>query len=883
MNLGVFVARIIDLLRGSQGGRRLDEELRLHLELLTEELEAQGMSPADARFAAMRQFGGVDRVKMCHREERGLAAFDAIAQDVQFARRVLARDRGFTATAVLVLALGIGVNNMMFTILDAHTLRGLPLDQADRVLHVSTRDERDVDRGLSWPEFDDMRRAARHTHLAAFVSGPAGLADPDRAPERIERAHVTADLFAVLRLAPLMGRTLLPEDDRPGARPVVMVSESLWRRTYGSDPSVLGRVVRLDGAPATIVGVLPDQSGFPGTAAAWLAMAQRADLHQDSRSTRVLRVVGRVRDDVGVDQAVAELIAIGQRESADHPESSRGIRTHVVGINDRLLGRVTDPAWAAFMTAGFLILFISSANVAHLMIGRTLQRAREIAIRTSLGASRPRIFRQLFVESVLLSAAGGALGYVLAAVGVRAFKQGIPEGTLPYWMAYEVDARVVAALLLVSGLTAVVSGSVPAMHASRTDANVTLKAGGPTVTMSRASRRWTGAFLVIQLALSVVMLSNVVLAVRLARTALPSDAALLVDDVITATVSLPARQYPDVAARLGFHQAFANAIASLPGFQASAVTSTLPVRPVPERHLVVPGRESESPLAVRHVAIGPGYFETLGLPVTAGRAFDGRDGTAGHAHVLINEPLATRLFSNRDPLGQRLGFIATDRAAPLEWLSVIGVAPAIRQRGQAEPEPIVYVPFQSVAPAVASIMVRSGVPSEQMIPALREQLRRLDPDLPLFNVATLRGSVEDAQWNGRLSTILISTLTAIAVLLSAAGLFAVISRSVLGRRRELGVRMALGASRREVRWLVAREALTKVTIGSLAGVASAIAWDAVFVPAVRAGTAVPGAHLVDPVVLLVIGAVLAAVALAACAAPIRRAQAVDPVTILRQD
>jgi predicted permease len=803
-------------------------------------------------------------------------------EDIRFALRGCGRDRAFTATAVLVLALGIGVNSVMFTILEAHTIRGLPLDRVDRVLYVSTRDERDLDRGVSWLEFDEMRRAASGIALAAFVSSPAGLSLPDAAPERIERAFVTADTFMVLGVQPMFGRTFRLEDDLPGAPSAVVLAESAWRRTFASDRSALGRTVLIDGEPSVVIGVLRDGAGFPGAATVWQPLGQLAGLERSSPASRVLRVVGRVRDGSTPNQAAAELRSIAERWAEEHPDTNRGIRADVVPVNERLLGRPGDPAWAAFMAVGFLVLFVAAANVAHLMIGRGLQRARETAVQSSLGASRIRIVRQILLEAALLATGGGVAGAALAVIGVRAFERGIPQGTLPYWMAYTLDARVLAALVMVSALTAILAGMVPALQAAGADPIVALKAGG-SITAGVTERRWTGAFLVAQLAISVVMIANVALGLRVARVELPSDTALRDSRVITATVSLPASRYPDAEARLAFHAAVRQALAATAGVLNASAASALPARPIPERQLLVRGREHETPVAVRQVAVGTGYFETIKTPIVAGRSFTDADGGPGRATVLLNERLTRLLFAGAEPLGQHVAFVAPDGTAPPDWLEVVGIAPVIRQGNQAEPEPIAYVPLHSTAPAIASLLVRSSVSSATMVAELRERVRRIDPGLPLFDVGTLRDSVADASWNGRLSMRLIVALTAIAVGLAAAGLFAVVNRRVLGQRREIGIRIVLGASPAGVGRLVVGAALRQVVLGAGFGVAAVIAWDAVFAPAARSAAVLPGARLADPTVLLTIGVALATVALLACLGPILRAQAVDPVAILRQE
>ena len=479
--LRVLMSRALDLLLGTRRDRRLDAEVELHLALLADEGLAEGLTVDEARAQARRRFGGVDQVKTRYRDQRGLPVVDALGRDVRFAWRVLARDRGFTATAVLVLALGIGVNNMMFTILNAHTIRGLPLQDPDRVVYVSTRDVADADRGLTSAEFDELRRSLHAAEIAAFTTGPSSLGNPNQAPDRVDRGHVTADTLSILAIRPMLGRDFAPADDVPGAPAVALLSERVWRNRYGGEAGILGRTVLVDGAPTTVVGIVQTQSGFPSMTDMWQPMGDMRGLEPQARASRTLRVVGRLRTGATVHSARAEIeafrIAPGFR-APGHQRRHPDPRRH----HQRALPRaVQDPAWMAFMAVGCLVALISCANVANLLLGRALQRHREMALRTSLGASRPRLVRQLLIESAVLAGAGGGLGVALAIAGVRLFRQGIPENVLPYWLDYSIDARVIAALVAVSALATIAIGLAPAVQASRVDPQAVLRQGGPTL------------------------------------------------------------------------------------------------------------------------------------------------------------------------------------------------------------------------------------------------------------------------------------------------------------------------------------------------------------------------------------------------------------------
>lgn len=876
--LRVFLARAKGFLSAGRRDREFDSEIAAHLALLEDDLVAGGLSREDARLEARRRFGGVDQVKMHCRDQRGLPALDALRQDTRFALRALAGDRGFTATVIIVLALGIGVNNMMFTIFNAHTIRGLPLPDVDRVLNVSTVDAGAVERGMSWPDFDDLRRGTDSIRLVAFAASPASLGEPQRAPDRVDRAHVTADTLSVLGIAPLRGRDFTSADEVAGAAPVALLSERLWKSRYGADSGLIGREVLVDGTPTVVIGILPDASGFPGTAELFQSMGQLGGTAAADRQARSLRVVGRVVPDADIDAVRARLGAAMLALGTAHPETNAGIRLRVMTINERSLGRVTDPAWLAFMAVGVLVALIACANVANLLLGRGLVRDREIALRVSLGASRARIVRQLLVESSILAAAGGILGLGVGVAGVRLFRGAFPEAALPYWMAYTIDGHVLAALVAVAAAMTVVFGLVPALHASRTDPQSTLRQGGPAVSRVRVAGRWTAGFLVAELALAFVMLANLALSWRLTAAGPPSDAALRAEDVMTATLTMPPDRYPDAAARLAFMRRLEERLVTgAADSQTLAFASALPMRPVPERPAVTSSAPDRDPLAVRQLFVSPDYFASLNVPVVSGRPLRTGDASPGRLAVVINERLAARLFPDVDPLGQQFRFVEPGTAAPPRWLTVVGLAPAINQNG--DTDAIAYVPIETAPPATIAIMLRTRATPEQAASLLRDAAAAIDSAMPLYNLATLHESTRQANAMGRASQRMLLALTIIAVGLGAVGLSAVMTRLVGSRRREIGIRLAVGATPGQVRRILLRQALRYVSIGTVAGTAAVIAWDLAFAPTARAR----GVHLADPFVIATIAVAVAAVAVVASIAPIRKAQAISPSLALGHD
>lgn len=882
----MFLQRLLDLTRRRRRDAHLAEDVETHLALLADDYERRGLTPDEARSAARRAFGGVDQVKSLCRDVGGFPVLDAVAQDVRFATRLLIRERGFALTAILVLGLGIGVNNMLFSIFYAHNLRGLPAEQPDRVLYIAMLDAGGVDRGLSYPDFDDLRRSARTFNgMAAYVNAPIGIGDEGRAPERRDGAYLSANAFGVIGVAPVRGRVFTDDEDRPGGPAVAVLGAGVWEARYGADPAMVGRTIVVEGVPVTVIGVVPDRSGFPSPAQVWLPLSRWPGLARTTRDARPLRVVARVRDGVEVSTARAEVEAIVDGLAAAHPATNRGVRANLFSINERMLGRRIDPAWLAFVSVSVLIALISCANVANLMLSRAVHRASEIAIRTSLGASRRRIVGQLLIESALLAAGGGVVGMVVALAGVRSFANAIPANLMPYWFDYTMDARVFAALVGVSVAAVFLCGIVPALQASKTDVTAVINDGGRSTIGRRAARRWTGTFLIVEIGLAVVMLANTVLSIRSSSPELPSDAVIDTPEVLTASIGLPADRYPSSADRATFYRRLEERLNALPGVRSAAVASALPLTGAAERRLEVSGRSvtsDDGAPAVGAVFVGPRYFETLGLGLVKGRGAVERAGSSDEIEGVINERVAELYFGGREPLGEPFTLtVPPPTKAPPAKIAVAGVAPIIRQRSAIRGrvpvfEPIVYLPYDLAPAGPVALVVRGrSTPTSAVAALVKDEVRALDPHVPVYRTMTLAQAIDDADWNGRVSRALIVVLTAIAVLLSTVGLYAVTAHAVSLERREIAVRMALGAKGRQVRLLVVRRTLWHVGLGLAAGTVGVLAWSRVF------AAESPGLRLTDPVSLVLVSLALLVVAALASFIPARRATRLDPVAALR--
>ena len=799
--------------------------------------------------------------------------------DARLALRLLARDPVFTATAAVVLALGIGVNNMFFTLVYAHTMRGLPIAHPERVLFVSTLDERAIDRPVSIPDFEDISAAQQSfVGLAAFMNAPVALGDEGRTPDRYEGAYVSANAFPLVGALPSLGRGFSLDDDRIGGPPVVVLGEGVWQARYGRDPSVLERSVFINGAPFTVIGVLPERSGVPSTAGVWLPLGQMPGINRVARGARTMRVFGRVRDGVEVPDATAEIQALADGLARQYPNTNANVRARAVPINERFMGRL-EGAWLAFITAGLVIVAIACANAANLMLARAADRTPELAIRLSLGASRWRVVRQLLFESTVLAALGGIAGLGLSIGGVRVFRLAIPDNVLPYWIDYSADRRVVAALVAVSCVVVFLFGLIPALLASRTDVNRVLKEGAVTGTNRRGAHVLRTMFLSVQLALVVVLMAQLGLVNLLSRSGPPTDAAVATTEVVAASVTLPPEKYPSPVWRLAFYDHLSRQVNAAPGMVSSALASATPLGGAVERHLALtdgsPATDATAP-TVWTVAVGPDYFKTLNIGLVRGHEFLPSAESAASADAIVNERFAAMFLGDSDPIGRPIRLTAAGSGSAASTLTIIGVAPSIRQRPNPDPDPIVYVRLDREAPSAIVLLARAQGDTAQTVRALQEAARTVDSNLPLYRMRTLARVVEEAEWNGRVSSRLALTLTLLSVVLAGVGLYAVGAQIVAHRTREIALRMALGAGWPAVAGLMLHRVRAPLWLGCLAGAAGIVAWDAAF------STGRAGLRATAPASLALTAAMVAGIVFVACWVPMRRAMRVDPSAALRR-
>ena len=857
--------------------RELNTELQFHFESLVDDYIRAGLSEEDARRRARLEFGGVEQVKEDCRDARGTRWVHDIAQDLRFASRLLVRERALSTVAVLALALGIGVNNTLFTILNAVCLRGLRVDGIERLADISSQDVSGRRQPISPAEFEALRTdVPAFDGVAAYATVTGTIGDPGRAPDRVLVAFVSANARRLIRQTPQIGRDVQDEDDQPGAARVVVLGQGIWKTRYAADLSIVGRSVLVSDMPATVIGVMPDGVRFPDNADLWQPLAAMPGLAAN-KTERRLGVFARLRDDMTMTRAGEQVRALSASLARVRPQTNAGIQLTASPLNDRFKGRVTDPAWLAFITVGVLLVVIACSNVANLLLARAVHRSREIAIRLSIGATRGRIFRQLLAESLLLAALGGLAGLGVSVIGLRVFRNAIPPSGLPYWVTLTMDARVIAVLGAVCLGTVALFGLAPAVHALRTGVNDVLKETGLSASSGVRASRWSAVFLTTQIGIAVILLSAVGLSVQWFRSLQRSSEVIRTSELLTVWLSLPADTYKTADQRLAFFGQVQERLSGIGAIASASLANALPFSGAAPRRVKVEGQVPAGGVlpTVWSVAVGREYFATLGLPVLQGRAFAETDGAPGSPSVIVNQRFAQMFFPDQSALGRRIGLAAPSGAADTmtngKELTIVGVTSTIRQRPVPEPDPVVYLPLRMAAPATVAILVRATGDPASLAPLLRNEVRQVDARVPLYRVMPLDQVNWEAQWNGRVSGGLILVIAFIALGLATFGLAALTAHAVAQRTREIGIRMALGARRGEVMRLVLRRAASQVAVGLIAGAIGAKIWERLF--------ASPGLSSVAN--LLTVAVVITLVALAACVWPARQAARLDPLRALR--
>jgi putative ABC transport system permease protein len=862
--------RLRALFRKRQLDAEMDEEMRSHIEMQTQENIEAGMKPVEARHAALRQFGWAESVKETCRDQRGILWLEQGLQDLQYGWRTLRKSPGFTAVAVLTLALGIGANSAVFSLVNAVLLRRLPypapdrLVQVEKLVHSAWETKSSVSDRLGDSELADWRRESQDViQLAPYGEGEVNLSGAGEA-ERVECGAVGDSFLPILGVKPLLGRNFLPEEDSPGGAAVAILSHGLWARRFGADPGVLGKSITLDGNPCTIVGVLPPDVRFSDPYDLCIPFVPRPQ--QKGFSAFAAHALGRLRP--GVTRVQAQTALDARFQAAQKGQK----RDHVLlaDLQETMVGNNRQSMLLYLGAAGFVLL-IACANVGNLLLSRGASRQKEFAVRLALGAGRGRVVRQLLTESLLLSFLGGLGGLLLARWGCALLRP-LAAG-MPAVHEVPIDGRVLGFTFLVVALAGVIFGLAPALACSRWAPHEALKEGSRTVSEGRRQRRLREGLVVLEFASAMVLLIAAGLMAKSFLALLGVNLGFRPDKILCLTIHLTTSKYADARSQAGYFQQVIERLRALPGVQTVGAGVSAPLSGM---GMGMGGAEVEGhpfpsgePKVMFYDAVSSDYFRALGVPLRSGRMLNERDGEGAPGVAMVSESFVRHFFSPKeDPVGQRIKWGA-------ELLTIVGVVGDTRLNPLRAPLPMVYRPYLQSGVMRMSLTLRTTGEPMALASAVRGQIKGVDPDQPAFKMLTLEQQLQDSRAPRRATLLLFGAFSVSALLLALVGIFGVVAYSISLRTQEIGIRMAMGGQRADILRLVLGQGLGMVLGGVVLGLAGALALTRFLASQLFALS--PN----DPVTFTEVTLVLAGAALLACLQPALRACRVDPMTALR--
>ncbi|HEV2420573.1 MAG TPA: ABC transporter permease [Candidatus Acidoferrales bacterium] len=881
--------RLRSLFRRDAADAELSTELRFHLERQIAANISAGMHSAEARRAAFSEFGGVEELKEECRDMRKINWLQDLAQDLRYGLRTLRKSPGFTAVAVLTLALGIGANTAIFSVVDALLLRPLPYSNSKQLAMVWEQDVALGERNnvVSPANFLDWQ-AQNHAfdRMACFADDRANLTGGS-GPQVVTGQLTSANFFDVLGIKPILGHAFLPINGTTGNNHVVILSYALWKERYGADPGIVGRSIELDGAAYTVIGVAPQnfdpffaEGSLTGEhAQLWVPFVLQS-AYDRTKTGRYLTVVARLKSGASLAQAQTQMNVIAARLAAKYPDYNRGWGVNVVPIREELSGAVR-PALLILLGAVGFVLLIACANVASLFLSRAAGRKKEMAVRAALGARRWRIVRQLLSESVLLAFLGGALGVFLAIWGTNVLLHAIPRKLLDISSAL-VDFRVLAFAAGATLLSGLLFGILPSYAAAHSGISASLQESGRSSSLNRRNRLIHNALVVTEIALALVLLAGAGLLIESFSRLTHVSPGFNSDHLLTFKLSLPSDKYKTDAADIEFLRALSDKISHLPGVRTVSMENMVPFNGVQDEgvatDVTLPGQgslpEAQRPDAAVRV-VGPGYFGTMGIPLVQGRDFSPVEQAQEKHVVIINNAFARKYFPGASPIGQKITIDMKDTNVPSEIIGIVGDIHGAEL--SAKPWPTVYWPYPELAYSQMTIVVRTETDPLALVPAAREIVQGMDKDEPISNIDTMDQLISDSVARSRFTTILLAIFAALAVVLACIGIYGVMAYATAQRRNEIGIRMALGAQRADVLRLILGHGAKLALLGAAIGVAAAFGLTR-FLSSQLFGT-----NAGDPAVFAAATVLLIAVAIAACYIPARRAMKVDPMVALRYE
>jgi predicted permease len=863
----------------------LDEDIRDHIERETEDNIERGMAPDEARLMALRKFGNVARIKEEAREVWSLVWLEQLVQDVRVGLRMLRKNPGFTAVAVLTMALGIGANTAIFSVVYAVLLKPLPYTNPQQLFTAfqANKQQGIEETGCSYLNYEDWRA---QNHVFSELGGVlahqltlTGRGDPTI----VNVSVVTPEFFALLDAKPLVGRIFLPEDGKQGAPPAAILSEDLWRRRFGADPKITGSPIELDKRLYTIIGVIPSDFRTPffnTRQEVWVPLVQDPlfSTFMPRRGVHGIPVIVRLKPGVSVAQAQTEMDAISERLAREFPAENKGWTVRLVPLQKEITGDVRTPLLVLLCAVG-LVLLIACANIANLLLARATSRSKEIAVRTALGARRARIVRQLLSESAVLGLLGGGVGIALAVWGVHALGSLVPKSLLQ-GNAIRVDNQVLGFAVLLSLIAGIAFGLVPAIFAANPDVQNSLREGGGRSGESRNRRRARSFMAVAEISLAMVLLVTAGLLLRSFAKLISVSPGFEPQNIVKADISLPQFKYSTPQQWTAFSEELLPRIQSDPGLHNTAVAVP---RPIVDNNVNLPfeivgNPQSASASSSRRAdwaSVSPDYFRVMGIPLMAGRLFNAHDIASAPRVSIVSETMARLYFPNENPIGKQITFAFPPGSGERPH-EIVGIVDDIRDVALGQnPGPMMYVPFAQAPLWGANLVVRTTLTTESVAGAIRQEVGNIDKDVPVTDVEKMPDLINASIAQSRFRTFLLGLFAAMALVLAATGIFGVISYSVSRRTNEIGIRIALGASRKTILGLILRETLRLTLAGLAAGLPCAL------LASHFARHLLFNVSANDPATLAAVALCLAVVAVLAGYIPARRAMRVDPLVALR--
>jgi putative ABC transport system permease protein len=856
-----------------------------HLEERAEELVDGGMAQDDAARAARREFGNVTQITERSREAWQWPTLESIWADIKFTLHQLRKSPGFAVTAILTLALGVGANTAIFSVVKAVLLSSLPYKDPGRIVAVWTANTAGDDKPHPSTAADFAiwkQRSGVFEDLAPSYDDERTLTGQG-APRLLLGYAVSANYLRILGVQPELGRLYTDQEDRPGGPPVALLSDSLWRTTFHSDPGIVGKAITLDGGPFTVLGVMPHQFNYPSGDEIWTPAAMAPSAFDDY-GHKYVRILGRLKPGVTVAQAQQAVNAVEAQVAAAHPNTDGGNRVVLVPLREQLVGDIRKPLLLLMCAAG-LVLLIACANTAGLALARDAERQKEIAVRLALGATRLRLLRQFVTESVVLAVLGGALGLPLALAGTHfmlmLFPNDVANLKIPKLTEIPMDRGVFFFAFAITLLTAFLFGIAPVLKGMRTEADAAMKDATRGSTASRRSNRSRNAVVVSEVALSLVLLTFAGLVLASFQRVIDADLGFQPDHVLSLEVFLPSNRYPheDQAKMRGFVADVVRKLNALPGVRSAAATNFLPLSgfwgtsEVLLRGQTLP-KGAQAPEADNRV-ITPGYLHTMNIPLLRGRNFTDADRAGSQQVAIVNQTFATQFFKGKDPVGEDLNLGVADKP---DWWHIVGVIGDVKAFGQDQPtHPDIYRPFDQLSFPIVAFTIRTQSDPAAMTKAAEETLWSVDPDLPVFKAIPMDMLAGQSLAVRRASSVLVSAFALLALVLACIGIYGVMAYAVTQRTQEIGVRMALGAQRADVLRLIMGLGLRLTCIGVLIGLIGALVSTRLLASLLFEVSAT------NPLLFALPGALLIAVTVLAAYLPGRRAASIDPMRALRAE